>query len=74
MLFLRKARHLGRMCDLLGPGRPCGGLRAVRSLNAPAGVDIVDAADRILFPSFVDAHVHLREPGFEWKEDVRSGA
>ncbi|THB72007.1 MAG: dihydroorotase [Desulfovibrio sp.] len=26
-----------------------------------------------LFPSFIDAHVHLREPGFEYKENVASG-
>ena len=33
----------------------------------------VDAAGKRLFPSFLDAHVHLREPGFEYKEDVASG-
>ena len=73
MLFLRNARHLGRMCDLLVRDGRVAAFGPSGSLNAPAGVDIVDAADRILFPSFVDAHVHLREPGFEWKEDVRSG-
>lgn len=33
----------------------------------------VDAAGKRLFPSFIDAHVHLREPGYEYKEDVASG-
>lgn len=33
----------------------------------------VDAAGKRLFPSLIDAHVHLREPGFEYKEDVDSG-
>lgn len=32
-----------------------------------------DARGLVLFPSFIDAHVHLREPGFEYKEDIRSG-
>ncbi len=26
-----------------------------------------------VFPSMVDIHVHMREPGFEWKEDFESG-
>jgi dihydroorotase len=28
----------------------------------------------IIFPGFVDAHVHLREPGWEYKEDFRTGS
>lgn len=32
-----------------------------------------DAAGRWVVPGFIDLHVHLREPGFEWKETVRSG-
>ncbi len=34
---------------------------------------VIDGNNLILFPSFVDCHVHLREPGYEWKEDVQSG-
>ncbi|MFW6323656.1 MAG: dihydroorotase [Desulfovibrionales bacterium] len=33
----------------------------------------VDAREAVLLPSLIDAHVHLREPGFEYKEDIRSG-
>ncbi len=33
----------------------------------------VDAKNLLLFPSLVDCHVHLREPGYEWKEDIQSG-
>lgn len=37
-----------------------------------------DAADKQLsdlyvFPGFADVHVHLREPGFEYKETIKSG-
>ncbi len=35
--------------------------------------EIFDADGLILFPSFIDAHVHLREPGYEYKEDIASG-
>ncbi len=34
---------------------------------------IVDAAGKIVCPGFIDMHVHLREPGFEYKEDIASG-
>jgi dihydroorotase len=44
-----------------------------KGLTAPAGTRIIDAAGRILMPGMFDAHVHLREPGFENKETIASG-
>ncbi len=35
---------------------------------------IIDAAGLIAAPGLVDMHVHLREPGYEYKEDISSGA
>ncbi len=38
------------------------------------GVDAVFfAQDKYLIPGFVDVHVHLREPGFSYKETIRTG-
>ena len=34
----------------------------------------IDAKGRILMPAMFDAHVHFREPGFEAKETIASGA
>lgn len=34
----------------------------------------IDAKGKWVVPGLVDLHVHLREPGFEWKETVRTGA
>jgi dihydroorotase len=34
---------------------------------------VVDCAGKIVAPGFVDIHVHLREPGHEYKEDIASG-
>lgn len=42
-------------------------------LAAPEGAEIVDGSGKHLFPGFVDPHVHLRTPGFEYKEDIESG-
>ncbi|MCL2060816.1 MAG: dihydroorotase, partial [Oscillospiraceae bacterium] len=36
-------------------------------------VDIIDAAGLTVLPGLVDAHCHLRDPGFEYKEDIESG-
>lgn len=38
-----------------------------------AGCEVVDADGKLLSPGFIDMHVHLREPGFEYKETIRSG-
>jgi dihydroorotase len=34
---------------------------------------IIDAAGKLVVPGFVDLHVHFREPGFEYKETIRTG-
>lgn len=36
--------------------------------------EIIDVKDQWIMPGFVDLHVHLREPGFEYKETIHTGA
>ena len=38
------------------------------------GARVIEAAGRLVMPAMFDAHVHFREPGFEAKEDIASGA
>jgi len=35
---------------------------------------IIDAAGLAVLPGLVDAHCHLRDPGYEYKEDIRTGS
>ena len=44
-----------------------------RGLRAPAGAREIDVRDLLVTAGFVDLHVHLREPGHEYKEDIESG-
>ena len=44
-----------------------------QGLTAPEGVETIDAGGKHVFPGFVDPHVHLRTPGFEYKENIESG-
>lgn len=34
---------------------------------------VIDATGKYVMPGFIDLHVHLREPGFEYKETIESG-
>ena len=43
-------------------------------LVAAAGEEVIDANGLYVFPGLIDIHVHLREPGFERKETIESGA
>ena len=38
------------------------------------GISLSDPAPYVIFPGFCDVHVHLREPGFSYKETIRSGS
>lgn len=71
-LLIRNVSWQDRDCDLLvGDGK------VVELVDAGAvqalGARVVDGGGLMLLPSLIDAHVHLREPGQEYKEDIASG-
>jgi len=42
--------------------------------HQPSVISLIDASGKIVVPGLIDMHVHLREPGYEYKETVKTGA
>ncbi len=51
----------GRIAGILDPGQFTG------------DAERINVSGKVVAPGLVDIHVHLREPGFEYKEDIESG-
>jgi len=47
--------------------------RIGQGVEAPADAKVIDATGKILLPSLFDTHIHMREPGQEAKETIKSG-
>ncbi|MGI6550317.1 MAG: dihydroorotase [Syntrophomonadales bacterium] len=50
-----------------------GRIKEVSPSIASNGAEFVNAEGMIVCPGFIDMHVHLREPGLEYKETIASG-
>ena len=35
---------------------------------------IMDCTNKLIAPAFIEAHAHFREPGFEYKETIKTGS
>src|SRR5947209_11699188 len=51
-----------------------GKIAAVGPNLSQPGAEIFDATGLVVAPGFIDMHVHLREPGFEYAENIESGS
>ena len=75
-ILIRGGRLLDPSIDHDGPGDLLleeGQIVGMGPDLAADGAQVVDVAGKWVAPGFVDLHVHLREPGQEYKEDLASG-
>ncbi len=64
------AQGIDEVLDLLvGDGV----VRAVGKSLTAADAEVVEARGLLVLPGLVDIHCHLRDPGYEYKEDIASG-
>src|SRR5262245_54612576 len=75
-LLLRNGRVLdpaagrdGRLDLVIDDGR----ILALGPNLSAEGARVIEAAGLVVCPGFIDMHVHLREPGQEWKETIATG-
>src|SRR5262249_17732743 len=70
------ARALDATVDLVVEGGTIarlGASAATEGIRPAKRARVIEGRAPLLLPAFVDLHAHLREPGHEYKEDVRSG-
>lgn len=74
--LLDPANHRDEICDIYvkdGKVALTGSLLSDTEEMAGEEVKVIDASGKYVMPGFVDLHVHLREPGYEYKETIRTG-
>jgi dihydroorotase len=45
-----------------------------KSIQPESNYKVIDATNMVVCPGLIDIHVHFREPGFTYKEDINSGS
>src|ERR1051326_63890 len=68
--ILDPSQNLDREGDLIIEDGKIAGIVASGSAR---GDEVRDCRGLLITPGLIDIHVHLREPGFEYKEDIESG-
>ena len=71
--LLANATYLGESIDILVEDGRIKETGKSGSVAPSAEVTRIDAHGDVLLPGCIDAHTHMRDPGYEWKEDMASG-
>ena len=68
------ANNLDGEYDLLIEDNRIKDIQKKGTLQKTQAEQVIDAKGKWVVPGLIDLHVHLREPGFEWKETISTGA
>jgi len=49
-------------------------VRFEKNIKSSEASEVIEADGLIVSPGFIDLHAHLRDPGYEWKEDIETGS
>jgi dihydroorotase len=49
------------------------GAKLSETYEGAKDAQVMDAAGKLVVPGFIDLHTHLREPGYEYKETIKTG-
>lgn len=75
--LLDPANNCNEICDLYIKDGKVAGIGSLSSDTDAKEFEqdavVIDAAGKYVMPGFLDLHVHLREPGFEYKETIKTG-
>ena len=72
--LINPATDTDRICDIAIDNGKISEIAAEGALSPEAFESVIDAAGQIVAPGFVDVHVHFRDPGLTYKEDIVTGA
>ncbi|MBX7136746.1 MAG: dihydroorotase [Oligoflexia bacterium] len=73
-LVIDPAASLEEPRDVLLNGALIEAVERPGAIPESAATEVLNASGMWITPGFIDLHVHLREPGFEWKETIESGS
>ena len=78
MILIKNARVMDpesgfdQVTDILLDGKR---IRQIGKVDDVSGIEqVIDASGMIAAPGLIDVHVHFRDPGFTYKEDLHTGA
>lgn len=73
-ILIKNARIVDVSQDFAGDIYIVNGKIAAMGESLEMECETIDVAGKVVMPSFIDMHVHFREPGYEYKEDIESGS